>query len=545
MLRRCVLVVALGAAVVALTAASGASASSGHAVSATAGKAGELDCNGYSRIQKSVRPDMACTDLHIVYDGVPGRFYDNGHYIGHDEPSVRFLSSRPGSGNNVTFNETLPRDPSAMPTVGKPGSDVTHWFELSVAPWFGMPICDSNSYPLTHCTPTSDKNTPRGAPTYQVGGGGSAVLELQFYPPGMAPFADAISCDNTHWCAALNIDSLECNRGFEKCNTSCEEPVNFAYLQRDGVPTGPPSPQEANGATFTPNSQTLMMNPGDRITAHIFDARLAGGGRALETAVTDHTTGQTGYMIASASNGFMHSSFANCSGTPYNFQPEYSTAKLANIVPWAALKLGILSEYEIGHFTPCSSISGRVPGGGDPTWTTCHGAYENSTGPDGPNSAESTDAPCFPKGDTHLGTAAPNEVTGCLDFNAGGDLDYDGSSYWPDWPNSVTPNRFPSTFLVSPPTSNGAAYSQMQFETDAPASESTCSGSSLSGCAVPPPTSPGKFYPYFSQVSSGGGCIWEFGQMPNGNNYGRDGQYGAPSAYFFGTLSGPIRPNTC
>ena len=30
-----------------------------------------------------------------------GRFYDNGHYIGHDEPDINFLSSQPGSGNNV------------------------------------------------------------------------------------------------------------------------------------------------------------------------------------------------------------------------------------------------------------------------------------------------------------------------------------------------------------------------------------------------------------------------------------------------------------
>ena len=28
-------------------------------------------------------------------------------------------------------------------------------------------------------------------------------MEMRFYPPGMAPFADSISCDNTHWCASL------------------------------------------------------------------------------------------------------------------------------------------------------------------------------------------------------------------------------------------------------------------------------------------------------------------------------------------------------
>ena len=52
-----------------------------------------------------------------MYDGRPGRFYDNGHYIGHDEPSLRYLSSRPGASNNVTWVETLPRDPVAVPTV--------------------------------------------------------------------------------------------------------------------------------------------------------------------------------------------------------------------------------------------------------------------------------------------------------------------------------------------------------------------------------------------------------------------------------------------
>jgi hypothetical protein len=39
-------------------------------------------------------------------------------------------------------------------------------------------------------------------------------MELQFYPPG---FSSAISCDNGHWCSALNIDSLECTRNFT-CN---------------------------------------------------------------------------------------------------------------------------------------------------------------------------------------------------------------------------------------------------------------------------------------------------------------------------------------
>ena len=55
-------------------------------------------------------------------------------------------------------------------------------------------------------------------------------MELQFYPPGEAPFADSISCDNAHWCAALTIDSLECTLNFATCNPNCIEPVNFGSL---------------------------------------------------------------------------------------------------------------------------------------------------------------------------------------------------------------------------------------------------------------------------------------------------------------------------
>src|SRR5947208_3466421 len=36
-------------------------------------------------------------------------------YVGHDEPSVEFKSSQPGSGNNMTYTVTLPKNPSTFP----------------------------------------------------------------------------------------------------------------------------------------------------------------------------------------------------------------------------------------------------------------------------------------------------------------------------------------------------------------------------------------------------------------------------------------------
>jgi hypothetical protein len=492
---------------------------------------GNLDCNGHSAIQKPVSLKQLCTDIRgfpAGNDSWGGRFYDNGHYIGHDEPSLRFLSNRPGSGDNVTFTERLGFDPRAMPTTTSPGKDVTHWFELSVAPWYGMSICDPQSEPQLPCTPESDANAPHG----RYPGGGAAFLELQFYPPGFAPFVDNISCDNTHWCAALTIDSLECTASGQ-CNNNCVEPVNFAFIQTNGVPTGPPSPQLANLATFTPNKYTLMMNPGDLIRTHMFDADIGGGQHALEASITDLTTGQRGWEIASGANGWMNTSIGNCSGTPFNFQPLYSSARAANSDTWSVLLSGILSEYETGHFEACTRV--RKPqtftdgSFSDTFWTYCHGVYENAAPADGTTgNQEVADAFCYPKGDTHGGTTPPNEVTGCLDdVYQNGDLDFDGSPYYADWPDSLTPGPFPSPLLqMEPSTVGGASYPQLQFETDVPASElNTCVPGHLSGCAVPPPGAPGNFYPYWTQATVHGQCVWEFGNMTNGNTFGGDAQY--------------------
>src|SRR5690242_12105645 len=60
-------------------------------------KIGGLDCNGLSPVQKPVKRVLQCADPRGSDEG---RFEDNGHYIGHDEPSVRFLSNQPGSGSN-------------------------------------------------------------------------------------------------------------------------------------------------------------------------------------------------------------------------------------------------------------------------------------------------------------------------------------------------------------------------------------------------------------------------------------------------------------
>ena len=313
--------------------------------------ANELDCNGWSTGYGTVRKlagDL-CTDPISHAGGKAAAFRDNGWYVGHDEPSIKFISHAPGSGNTMTYLAKIPVDPSLAPT---PSGSVTNYGQLSVAPWFGLPICDPNSYPQNPCTPDSDSNIGLNVKN----AAGSAFMELQLYPPGYTPFIDNTSCSVTKWCVALTIDSLECNFNNAFCNPNCPEPVNFAFLQTNGVPAGPPSPQLTNVNTFFPNAQTLMINPGDVIEASISDPP-----QGLTTVVRDLTTGQTGFMTASAANGFMNTNLTTCAGTPFTFHAEYNTASIDNRVPWAALEGGVLMEQEVGHSEVCSSLKNRDP----------------------------------------------------------------------------------------------------------------------------------------------------------------------------------------
>ena len=194
---------------------------------------GGLDCNGFSPLQKTFR-HLMCTE--IASNSEYG-FLDNGHYVGHDEPDLGFFSNTPGSGNSMSYQMVLPKDP-AGPASGTFSGPV-HEFQLTPAIWFGLTMCDNESYPegTKVCKPDSNSNIqvpPR--PDHA----GAAFTELQFYPPGYAP---AISCDQTHWCAALTIDSLQAQFGALHgpgsppnaiANHNCPEPVNFAFLTHSG-----------------------------------------------------------------------------------------------------------------------------------------------------------------------------------------------------------------------------------------------------------------------------------------------------------------------
>jgi hypothetical protein len=579
-------------------------------------KANDLDCNGWSKSYQPLAPAhrMLCTDpLGPVLSsygkgyiprsgqgrltGTRTRFIDNGHYVGHDEPSVKFISSAAKSGNTMTYYLQLPKDPARRPTAN---GKVVDYFELSPAPWFGLPICDPASYPQNPCTPDSDSNVGN---INDPSDAGSAFMELQFYPPKLQPFYDGISCSATKWCAAITIDSLESKFNFVDLNPDCEEPSNFAYLQRNGRPAGPPGPQTATAATYIPNSKTLEMKAGDVLKLSITDPRAG-----LTTTVDDITTGQIGYMQASASNGFMNTNYKNCKGSPFTFHAEYATANQQNSVPWAALDGGVLMEQEMGHNETCASLKYKDPytGTGISTnpnillfdknvYDTCVGGSEgtrhgrpevgegpcNATtgvckgaetqGPRGPVACptkkftsgalcEFADGFCFPKGKRQVvfGTTkaivtSPLNFCGANRFQ-NGDLDFDGISYQKNsWPNG-SKNVPTSIRYVGPFDAAGSTYPLVEWESDIPGSENLCNISTGADCTVPPIDA--QFYPFWTMTSkqtlSGrvfpkGTCTWNFGNVIKGittDNFGKDAQYGLPQlSRYAGTVASAVFEN--
>jgi hypothetical protein len=474
---------------------------------------------GYStaKSQACVTGHLLCTEVQDYYHVFGGK------YVGHDEPSVLYYSNIPGAGNHNSWQVTLPKDP---PPSVKPGRS---WnFQLGPAFWFGMAMCDSQSYPevTNTCTPDSDSNiTPLAQHP------GTAFTELQFYPPGWVKQFNGSSCDPRDWCAALNIDSLSENPiNGTSLNTACQnqilggtEYVNFAFLTRTGTPIGPPNPLQFDPATSgnptRPN--VLFMRPGDRLTVSMHDTA-----QGLQTVVFDRTTGRVGWMTASAANGFGQIQYnpigTSCTEIPYNFHPMYSTSSPQTRVPWTAHSYNIAFDEEIGHFDYCSNVNTTTFG--------CAG-LEGAPGDQEPTDAD--DAGCFPASASLL-----VQVSGCEGTNAPG---FDGTSYLADWPDGNTFLHPTPTLFSSPRTGpfNFFNYSGTALESDTPRIEAAdfggiCDRTTGTGCTIVPPTDdgvPATFYPFYSITGFRhfSGCQWFIGNVVprlTANDFGGVSQYG-------------------
>lgn len=264
--------------------------------------------------------------------------YARTKYIGHDEPAINFYSDVPGSGNSAVYLLTLPLDPPKPPVQNGGG---TYNFELHPAFWFGgMNICDTQSFPeyTDKCEPDTDENifySPNPNSAKFIGKHpGTAFLEMQFYPPGWVDSPELI--DPVNYFAALNIDSvIQSGATGVLDNQDClnkvgGEPVNFAVITKNGVPLAPPNPLGVNfGHNHFDLNNVLSMAPGDDILLILHDTR-----DGLIVILSDLTSGQTGYMVASAANGFgqvlYQPNSPTCNVAPYDFHPHVFDFQLAN-----------------------------------------------------------------------------------------------------------------------------------------------------------------------------------------------------------------------
>jgi hypothetical protein len=280
----------------------------------------ELDCND----PYGVLPTWDCREA--PHDLLPPNY---PYYVGHDEPEMEFFSNTPGSGNDVQWKIKLP---ATDPTPTQTGTVIANR-ELYPTFWISLALCDPESTPFGACIPNSDSNTSAA---------GSAILELQFYPPG-----SNCPSDNSKWCAALTIDEL---------TTNCGEPITAAPITTNGSPVGP----------------SLLMSPSDSILFTIKD-----NGTALEVDLNDLTAAATGSMLASTTNGFTQTiesthakdPTATCTKSPFSYRPEYLTASTSNTGSW--INANVNFSFEIGHGEICGNTSCSILPDSDSDDTGC------------------------------------------------------------------------------------------------------------------------------------------------------------------------------
>jgi len=471
--------------------------------------------------------------------------YDNpsGTYVGHDEPSVEFKSDVPGSGNDITYTITLPTEPPKLPRNN--GPDGATWnFQLRPTFWFGLTLCDTESAPefTKVCNPDTDANDLVGldpaAPDYIGKHPGNAFMELQFYGPGYVPQFEGFGCDATHYCAAMTIDSLTLDQNTNTPNNpDCDnfvlggtEPVNWAYITKDGHSQAPANPlftgtfDDPNFAAVNPDlEKDLLMSPGDRVRIHMYDT-----GDGLRIDLTDLTSGGSGSMTASVGNGFGHILYqpdsATCNMEPYAFHPEYSTANPRGNT-WSAHTYNVAMSDEIGHFENCRKL--------DATNTNCAKPGDQDKGELDENDGHGF---CVPAADSTL-----VKINGCFSD----DEDFDGQSYLPDWPGTIPDPRkdaklHPSPVLFTSPLANGTTqYSTIAFEADLPRIEADdsqdnppfCNRTTGANCVNPPRGA--AFYPFFTTGVHAGTCTFQ-----QGGNFipGTINHFGGSSTTEFGKL---------
>jgi hypothetical protein len=301
------------------------------------------------------------------------------------------------------------------------------------------------------------------------------------------------------------------------------EPVNFAFITRNGRAATPASP--LNPARFNVDpAADLFMKSGDRLSVDMFDTP-----DGFRVVISDLTTGERGSMTASLANGFAQVLFqpkaTQCNARPYAFHPMYSTSSEHTRVPWAAHSYNIAFSDEIGHFEYCKVVN------------TADGTCSVPAGRDSGRAPDADDVGCFAVSQLPPGSVP---IAGCQ----GTDVDFDGPEYFNNWPGTLTNPGLDRKLHAQPirftsPTTGGAQFERVAFEADLPriefATTPACNRVTGANC-VNPPVGAG-FYPFYT--THGGGqqgdsaCNWQFG---GGLIPGTTNTFGGSSTTEYGAL---------
>ena len=233
--------------------------------------------------------------LCVSHSSLCADIYSNpgDEYVGHDEPSLEFKSSEPGSGNDITY-QVPTRGSAAEAARGRLGRDLelraaadvvvrAHAVRLRVGPGVHEDVHTGLRRERPRRNRPERSELHRQASRQRVHG--AAVLRAR-----LRPQFEGFGCAATRYCAAMTIDSLtegqNTGTGGGQPNTpACNnyilggiEPINWAYVTKSGVSQAPADPlftgtfDNPNFAAVNPDfDRDLMMSPGDRITIHMHD----------------------------------------------------------------------------------------------------------------------------------------------------------------------------------------------------------------------------------------------------------------------------------
>lgn len=298
-----------------------------------------------STTQKSSYPSPGPQCDGVYWAGYPTWRYDPSYCYGHDEPTISYVSNAPHSGEDASFQMTLPADcqpvgtPTASPSCVNGTSEPQGDFFAAL--WFGGTVYD----------PQSLDN--------------QAFLELQFYPSPpqyTGPGSGSLDClDN----GAFNPVWHPGSSTWFACAVMWE--VNSAGTELAAY-AGPMD------LGFSPSEQThpagdteITMLAGDHIYVNY-------SGVAQTTPWTISITDLGGPLNPLAAPAL--STVVLTNGTQ-PLDPYYSTAAASNVMQWGASGPGAIAwAYEIGHsLNPYIDNENPVNGGcmpGDATPATSY-----------------------------------------------------------------------------------------------------------------------------------------------------------------------------